>query len=60
MSSLNCFFQQYLFSEETVEFVLNTLEAKGITHILCVGCPRLVVFRLPLHFSLLKKVLLSA
>ncbi|WAR00451.1 ZCHC4-like protein [Mya arenaria] len=34
-------FAQYLFSPNTVEFVLETLTAQKATHVLCIGCPRI-------------------
>ncbi|XP_045216868.2 rRNA N6-adenosine-methyltransferase ZCCHC4-like [Mercenaria mercenaria] len=34
-------FAQYLFSTSTVDFILDTLSSLNVTHILCVGCPRI-------------------
>lgn len=34
-------FAQYLFSSATVDFILDTLNSLHVTHILCVGCPRI-------------------
>lgn len=34
-------FAQYLFSHSTVDFVIDTLVSLDITHVLCIGCPRI-------------------
>ncbi|CAL1526091.1 unnamed protein product [Lymnaea stagnalis] len=34
-------FAQYLFSKTTVDFLMETFESLGFTHVLCVGTPRI-------------------
>ncbi|XP_052282119.1 rRNA N6-adenosine-methyltransferase ZCCHC4-like isoform X2 [Dreissena polymorpha] len=34
-------FAQYLFDDRTVNFVIETLSRMKITHVLCIGCPRI-------------------
>jgi len=34
-----------LFSAQTVDFVLDTLSGLGVTHVLCIGCPRYALLK---------------